>query len=65
MRYEYKIVKIPFTGSFKVTLEDDMEELINVHGAAGWRLVQVFAPQFRVSGEKHGYDLIFEKPIQA
>lgn len=60
--YEYKFIKIPFT-KFTGKATEDYREVIIREATAGWRFVQLVAPDFITSGVSVGtyYELIFEK----
>lgn len=55
-QYEYKFVRLTITESG----QKDFKDLINKHGAEGWRFVQVFA-----AVHVPLYELIFEREVSS
>ncbi len=66
--YDYRLIKIKlktkFTG-LSLEPEQDYHAIIEEYSALGWRLVQIFAPCTRQSGQAEYFELIFEKQRQA
>lgn len=61
-KYEYKFVRVKFTGIFFPKLPDNYKEIIEQHGIQGWRLVPVLQPMPGVNGSRY-VDLVFEREI--
>ena len=64
--YEYKFVRVgEFRGSAFLGVQNKAREsyqrVAHEHAAAGWRLVQIFAPGIAVFGASKYYELIFER----
>jgi Domain of unknown function (DUF4177) len=70
--YEYEFVRIgEYAGSAVFGVRDrdrdTYEGIVHEHAAAGWRLVQIFAPGVAAFGAAKYYELIFERetPVAA
>jgi hypothetical protein len=60
---EYKFVRMRLkAGLWSSEIKPDYQEVVHQHAAAGWRLVQVFAPTVLGYGAAKYADLIFERP---
>ena len=63
-RFEYKFVRLGegWLGIRKTAVET-YQPLVHQHAAAGWRLVQIFAPGNGFHGHPTYYEMIFERPL--
>ncbi len=57
--YEYKFVKLEYTGGAILQYPKHPSELIQRHAQEGWRLVQIWSP-----GPGQYPEIIFERPAQ-
>ncbi|WP_166242672.1 DUF4177 domain-containing protein [Paenibacillus turpanensis] len=60
--YEYIFVETSLGGFFT---EATYQETITEYAKQGWRLVQVLPTNYNGHGKPTGYEIIFEKPVQA
>ena len=61
--FEYEFVRIKLKTSWTSKKPaEDYQEIIADYAAAGWRLVQIFAPPVGTYGMADYFELIFERP---
>lgn len=60
--YEYKFVKVDFSG-FKLEPKEDYQAMVSNYAKEGWRLIQVLTPPAAGYGIISYYEFIFEKQI--
>ena len=60
--FDYKFVRIGLNW-FGTSPERDYQDIIEKHGAEGWRLVQIFAPGTGIYGSARYFELIFEREV--
>ena len=60
--YEYKFVKVKFSG-FKLKPEEDYQVMVNNYAREGWRLIQILTPPTVGYGTMGYYEFVFERQI--
>lgn len=60
--YEYKFVKVKFSG-FKLKPEEDYQVMVNNYAREGWRLIQILTPSTVGYGTIGYYEFVFERQI--
>lgn len=60
--YEYKFVKVKLS-TFKLTPEENYQDLVNDHAKEGWRLFQVLTPPTAGYGTVGYYEFVFERQV--
>lgn len=60
--YEYKFVKVQFSG-MKLEPKEDYQVMVNNYAKDGWRLIQVLTPPTIGYGTLGYYEFVFERQI--